>query len=76
MDIHYVCRHCGTEIGRLSQQNHTADELGFQQLTEKERQAMVHYHHDGTIEVKAICEDCHEAMERTPSFHELDTFIQ
>ncbi len=76
MDIHYVCRHCGAEIGRLSQINHTADELGFQQLTEEERQAMVHYHHDGTIEVKAICEDCHEAMERTPSFHELDTFIQ
>ncbi len=76
MDIHYVCRHCGSRLGKLNQKNFSAEDLGFQQLTEEERQSMIHYQQDGTIEVKAICEDCHEAMERTPSFHELDTFIQ
>ncbi|WP_347548145.1 anti-sigma-F factor Fin family protein [Pseudalkalibacillus hwajinpoensis] len=76
MAIHYVCRHCGAGIGKLNRTNISVQELGFQQLTQEERQSMIHYHHDGTIEVKAICEDCHEAMERTPSYHELDTFIQ
>ncbi|MDQ0485090.1 anti-sigma-F factor Fin family protein [Guptibacillus hwajinpoensis] len=76
MDIHYVCRHCGTGLGKVNPQTVSTDELGFQQLTEEERKSMIYYHQDGTIEVKAICEDCHEAMERSPSFHELDTFIQ
>lgn len=76
MEIHYVCRHCDVQIGSLKQDKCSAEALGFQQLTEDDRQSMLHYKQNGTIEVKTICEDCHEAMERTPSYHELDTFIQ
>lgn len=76
MDINYVCRHCDVEVGSLKQNDYSLDVLGFHQLTAEERQSMLEYKQDGTIEVKTICEDCHEAMERSPSYHELDTFIQ
>ncbi|WP_270182903.1 anti-sigma-F factor Fin family protein [Alkalihalobacillus sp. CinArs1] len=76
MTIHYVCRHCDVQVGTLNQNDCSAEGLGFHQLTQEERQSMIEYKQDGTITVKTICEDCHDAMERTPSYHELDTFIQ
>ncbi|TLS35114.1 anti-sigma-F factor Fin family protein [Pseudalkalibacillus caeni] len=76
MTITYQCRHCGQEVGKLEQQSCTIDKLGFNQLTNQERQEMIEYHNDGTMTVKTICEDCQEALERNPHYHQLHSFIQ
>jgi Protein of unknown function (DUF2757) len=37
---------------------------------------MIHYRNDGDIEIKTICEDCQESLERYPDYHGLDHIIQ
>lgn len=53
-----------------------SESLGFHQLSDQERQEMISYNPNGDIHVKAICEDCQEALERNPDLHQHDTFIQ
>ena len=43
-----------------------AEQLGFNQLNDEERQEMIVYDSTGDIHVKAICEDCHESLQRNP----------
>lgn len=76
MAIVYECRHCRQEIGRISQLEIDAKYLGFQMLSSEERIEMIHYESDGNVRVKIICEDCQEALERNPLYHQLDDFIQ
>jgi hypothetical protein len=76
MTIHYYCRHCNVQIGEIEQSHINTEQLGFQQLNNQERMDMITYKEDGNIEVKTICEDCQEALERYPEFHSLQTFIQ
>jgi hypothetical protein len=37
---------------------------------------MIHYDEVGDMHVRAICEDCHDALMKNPQFHEYHTFIQ
>jgi hypothetical protein len=74
--IYYNCRHCSANIGVLKEQNFRTDQLGFHALTSEERLEMIHMDHSGNTVVKIICEDCQEALERNPIYHELDRFIQ
>ncbi|MCQ6268506.1 anti-sigma-F factor Fin family protein [Fictibacillus sp. WQ 8-8] len=76
MAIHYHCRHCGKHVGSLEHQNLTSEQLGFHELTSEERQAMLEYDKQGHLQVKTICEDCHEALERNPDYYALHSFIQ
>ena len=76
MAIVYECRHCRQEIGQLPDSNMEANALGFQALTPEERLEMISYEPNGSLRVKSICEDCQEALERNPLFHQLDPFIQ
>ncbi|WP_085522373.1 anti-sigma-F factor Fin family protein [Tuberibacillus sp. Marseille-P3662] len=76
MDIFYNCRHCGVGIGQINGQRFSTHQLGFDQLSSEDRQDMVQYDQLGNVHVSAICEDCQEALERNPHFHELDSFIQ
>jgi hypothetical protein len=76
MSIHYYCRHCQTKVGELDQKHVQSEYLGFQQLNHEERMDMITYTTDGDIQVKTICEDCQEALERNPDYHSLQTFIQ
>lgn len=76
MAIHYWCRHCGIDLGKLEETNYQSEKLGFDQLNISERTEMINYDETGNMHVKTICEDCHEALDRNPSFHENDTFIQ
>lgn len=76
MSIYYRCRHCGTQIGQLSDESYRTDELGFDHLTAAERQEMIHYDENGDVQVQAVCEDCQEALERNPEYHGLSSFIQ
>ncbi|OIJ14462.1 peptide ABC transporter permease [Anaerobacillus arseniciselenatis] len=76
MAIHYRCRHCGFDVGKIEEHNLNSEQLGFHQLDSNERTEMIEYDDDGHMHVKTICEDCHEALDRNPQFHENQTFIQ
>ncbi|WP_078378387.1 anti-sigma-F factor Fin family protein [Sutcliffiella halmapala] len=76
MAIHYNCRHCGHKVGTIDAKSVFTEQLGFHQLTDIERQEMITYQQDGDIHVKTICEDCQEALDRNPSWHETESFIQ
>jgi len=74
--IHYNCRHCGHRVGTIEKERVYTEQLGFHQLTDSERQEMIAYQQNGDIHVKTICEDCQEALERNPAWHETESFIQ
>lgn len=75
MSIHYICRYCGTKIGTLENKIIDYETLGFHKLTESERMNMIQYEPDGNIQVKSICEDCHESFTINPSNYEHDYII-
>ncbi|RAS75030.1 anti-sigma-F factor Fin family protein [Priestia endophytica] len=76
MSIHYVCRHCGHKVGTLEGKVVDTEKLGFNHLTNEERTSFIQYAEDGSMSVNVICEDCQEALERNPDFHQYSTFIQ
>ncbi|WP_210367661.1 anti-sigma-F factor Fin family protein [Bacillus sp. REN3] len=75
MAIHYFCRHCGTNIGSLDSVSVHSEHLGFHKLTDTERREMISYERNGDIHIQSICEDCQEALERNPDFHQNDYLI-
>ncbi|MDQ0202129.1 anti-sigma-F factor Fin family protein [Neobacillus ginsengisoli] len=76
MAIHYHCRHCGTKLGSIENASIHSETLGLHKLTEQERQEMVAYDLSaGDINITAICEDCQEALERNPEYHQYDFLI-
>ncbi|MBU8881412.1 anti-sigma-F factor Fin family protein [Bacillus sp. FJAT-29790] len=76
MAIHYHCRHCGVKIGTIENTMLHTEQLGFHTLNDAERQEMISYDQFGDLQVKAICEDCHELLERNPDYHQHDFLIQ
>ncbi len=76
MAIHYHCRHCGTKLGSVDNISIHSESLGLHKLTEQERNEMVTYNQDGNIHIASICEDCQEALERNPEYHQIDYLIQ
>ncbi|MFC5714458.1 anti-sigma-F factor Fin [Thalassorhabdus alkalitolerans] len=76
MAISYHCRHCGTTIGEVEDDRLLdSHKLGLQELTESERAEMVHYGNNGNTYVKVTCEHCQEALERDPSLHAIERWI-
>ncbi|WML50333.1 anti-sigma-F factor Fin family protein [Neobacillus sp. PS3-34] len=75
MAIHYHCRHCGTNMGSIDRLSIHSEALGFHKLSESERQEMVSYDQAGEIHVTSICEDCQEALNRNPDYHQYDFLI-
>jgi hypothetical protein len=73
--IHYHCRHCGTNLGSIEQASIHSETLGLHKLTNLERQEMVAYDPSGNIHITSICEDCQEALERNPEYHQYDFLI-
>jgi hypothetical protein len=76
MAVIYQCKHCSQTIGELTHQIVDTKQLGLDQLTAEERREMINYQHNGDVQIKTICENCQEALERNPHYHELDFFIQ
>lgn len=76
MAVHYHCRHCGVKVGTLELSNVESEKLGFNHLTNEERNDMISYRGNGDLHVKTICEDCQEALERNPDYHQYGNFIQ
>ncbi|MCM3164655.1 anti-sigma-F factor Fin family protein [Metabacillus litoralis] len=76
MALHYYCRHCGVKVGSLENQSLSSQQLGFDSLTNDERQEMITYQQNGDMHVKTICEDCQDALHRNPDLHQVDNLIQ
>lgn len=76
MSIIYNCRHCGHTVGRLEQKVIETSMLGFERLSKKEMEEMIHYESNGDIQIHTICENCEQALGQHPNYHELDFFIQ
>ncbi|MDT2048740.1 peptide ABC transporter permease [Priestia aryabhattai] len=76
MSIHYFCRHCHAKVGMIEGKEYSTEKLGFHHLTADERQELVQYQANGDLTVKTICEDCQEALDRNPDYHQYETFIQ
>ncbi|MFE8704037.1 anti-sigma-F factor Fin family protein [Cytobacillus sp. FJAT-54145] len=75
MAIHYQCRHCGVKMGSIDQMSLHSEQLGFHKLTDEERLDMVSFESSGDINIKSICEDCQESLERNPDYHQYDYLI-
>lgn len=75
MAIHYHCRHCGVKMGSIDSAAVHSEQLGFHKLNDAERQDMLEYDPSGDVQVKAICEDCQESLERNPDYHQQDFLI-
>ncbi|RDU34796.1 DUF2757 domain-containing protein [Neobacillus piezotolerans] len=75
MSIHYICRHCGTALGSIDRTSADSVMLGLHALNGRERAAMVSYQQNGDIQIKSICEDCQESLEKDPSLHQYDYLI-
>ncbi|MFG6121013.1 MULTISPECIES: anti-sigma-F factor Fin family protein [Thalassobacillus] len=76
MSIIYVCRHCNNTVGKLEQEIADENMLGINHLTEQEREEMLEFHQNGDLRIKTICDNCQEALDQNPQYHELDFFIQ
>ncbi|MCP8618175.1 anti-sigma-F factor Fin family protein [Salirhabdus salicampi] len=76
MAVVYSCRYCGNTVGEIQEPVVEEQQLGLDRLTNEERLEMVEYNGNGDIEIKTICEHCHEALNRNPEYHELDNFLQ
>ncbi|WLD93463.1 anti-sigma-F factor Fin family protein [Alkalihalobacillus sp. AL-G] len=76
MNIYYSCKHCRTPIGKIDVDSVNTVNLGFDHLSENERQEYLSYDEDGQLHVKSICEDCYEMLIKNPDYHALDSFIQ
>ncbi|KAA6443758.1 anti-sigma-F factor Fin family protein [Bacillus swezeyi] len=76
MALHYYCRHCGVKVGSLDHSYVNSEQLGFHHLTNEERNDMISYKDNGDLHVMTICEDCQEALERNPDYHQYQSFIQ
>lgn len=76
MAIHYHCRHCGAKLGSLEKTSVHSDTLGLHKLTDQEREEMITYDYSGDIFITSICEDCQNALEENPDYHQYGFFIQ
>jgi hypothetical protein len=62
-------------LGSIEQAAIHSETLGIHKLTNLERQEMVAYDPSGDIHITSICEDCQEALERNPEYHQYDFLI-
>ncbi|WP_257351299.1 anti-sigma-F factor Fin family protein [Pseudalkalibacillus decolorationis] len=76
MNIYYKCKHCHVPIGKIGVDSVNTVNLGFEDLSELERQEYLSYDEEGHLHVTSICEDCYEMLIKHPDYHALDTFIQ
>ena len=63
MRLNYICSQCGSAIAQIHVQNLDESALGFDCLTEAERQALLTFDQvRNTLTVKALCDHCIEDM--------------
>ncbi|HHQ8913318.1 TPA: anti-sigma-F factor Fin [Bacillus cereus] len=74
MEGYYYCRHCGSNVGSVTAEKVYSDVL--YQLTEQEVVEMIHFHENGNIYIKTICELCQETLASYPEYYEYEKFLQ
>ncbi|CAM4206406.1 DUF2757 domain-containing protein [Bacillus cereus] len=74
MEGYYYCRHCGNNVGSIIAEKVYSDVLF--QLTEQEVVDMIHFHENGNIYIKTICESCQETLASYPEYYEYEKFLQ
>ncbi|MBU9721996.1 MULTISPECIES: anti-sigma-F factor Fin family protein [Bacillaceae] len=75
MAIHYYCKHCRNSVGKISDYEADDHQLGFNQLSEEERQEMIEYDSQGHLQVKVICEECENTLRDNPDYHVYESFL-
>ncbi|MCP3032121.1 anti-sigma-F factor Fin family protein [Halobacillus sp. A1] len=75
MNIHYICRHCQRQVGKLDRERVEISELGLECLTEDDHKEMVTYDREGNMNIRTICDSCERSLQQNPHYHELDFFI-
>lgn len=75
MLIHYRCKYCRTTIAELHHDQVNFEKLGFNQLTEEQKNELIKYHHEGEADIFVICESCESALYQHPNYRELTYFI-
>ncbi|NBI30810.1 anti-sigma-F factor Fin family protein [Chengkuizengella marina] len=76
MSVKYICRHCQTKIGEISNGDVNEMRLGFHLLTPEERNEMVSYNQHGDITVKVVCDYCKEALDKNPELSLISNPLQ
>ncbi|MCF6094698.1 anti-sigma-F factor Fin family protein [Microaerobacter geothermalis] len=76
MAVHYICRYCRTHIGTINDPRVTESQLGFHLLSPDERNQILSYQPDGTVQANILCEHCQETIERYPEMSLLFTHVQ
>ncbi|PYZ95429.1 peptide ABC transporter permease [Alteribacter lacisalsi] len=75
MAIHYQCRHCQQRLGSISERVADTEQLGFDKLTEDERNDMIECDSRGDLHVTTICENCEQTLADHPDYHEYESFL-
>lgn len=76
MTVKYVCRHCRTLIGEISNETVSEFQLGFHFLTPEERSDIIAYNPDGEITVKVVCDYCKQTLDSYPELSLLANPLQ
>ncbi|WP_019536486.1 anti-sigma-F factor Fin family protein [Paenibacillus ginsengihumi] len=76
MSVKYICRHCQTPIGEISQGEVSEFRLGFHFLTPDERRDIISYNLNGDVIVKVVCDYCKEALDANPELSLLTSPLQ
>lgn len=76
MSIRYYCRHCGTAVGEIHDDQISEYALGFHHLTPDERSDLISYQASGDITVKVVCDDCKTALDLNPELSLLPNLLQ
>ncbi|WP_044641822.1 anti-sigma-F factor Fin [Risungbinella massiliensis] len=76
MAIYYQCKHCQSRLGMLEKKDVTEQELGFDRLTQEERQDIIFNDLYGDTYVHITCESCQETLDRYPERNAWSYLIQ
>lgn len=66
MSYRYVCRCCGMKIAEFEDTEVSESELGFDFLTEEERQHIISKEHGGDTIIRIVCDYCRETLDLYP----------
>lgn len=73
--IHYHCRHCEIALGTLPL-SLKEEALSVITKSDEEEERFFSYEEDGTLTVYAICEQCEQTLQQSPSYYALEKWLQ
>lgn len=77
MTVNYICRHCGSQMGRILGEQVSEFQLGFHFLTPEERSDIITYNNSsGDVTVKLTCDYCKEALDANPELNLITNPLQ